>query len=141
MCLPCNFNDETHAEACCGVRAAEAVHYIELLAGEFLECEVFQHVPGFNRSLFVVVLVFVGCPPYGVLACFIVNDEFVLRRTSGVDTSHYVYSSELGFLSFLETFEACFGLFFEKDFIGRVVKHFLYVLNAILAQIQFCHVS
>jgi len=61
----------------------------------------------------VVVLVLIACPPYSVLRVLINNDIFVFRRTSGVNTCHYVYSAKFADLTLFVTFQFRLGLFFE----------------------------
>ena len=79
MSLPCNFHDETDRHAGVGVGAAECVYYEKSLVGEFLKSDIFNSVPCLNGSRMVVVLVFIGCPPYSVLGILVHNDEFVFR--------------------------------------------------------------
>ena len=79
MSLPCYFHDETDRHAGVGVGAAECVYYEKSLVGELLESDILNSVPCLNRSRMVVVLVFVGCPPYSVLGILVHNDEFVFR--------------------------------------------------------------
>ena len=46
-------------------------------------------------------MIFFRIPPYGVVRISIVNDELVLRRTTGIYTCHYVHCAEFGFLTFV----------------------------------------
>ena len=133
MSLPCNLNDEAHAEASSKVGTAIAINYIKLLVRKLLHCEFLQSFPSLLSYRLVVVLVFVACPPHSVLRCSVHNDEFVLRRATGVDTCHHVYSTKLSYLAFLITGEFRICLIDEELLIRRVVNDLRSSLNAILS--------
>ena len=113
MCLPCYFNDETDCHTGIFVCTAKCIHNVQFLIGKFFLSEFLDCLPCFLGSGVVIILVFVRCPPYSILGIFINNDEFVFGRTSGVDTCHNVYSTQLADLSLFITFQSGFGLFFE----------------------------
>ena len=69
-------------------------------------------------------MIFFRIPPYGIVRIGIVNDEFVLRRTSGVDTGHYINSAKFSFLTFVVACEFGFCFFVEQYLIGRIVQNF-----------------
>ena len=48
----------------------------------------------------VVVGIFLGCPPYIVAGVIVEYDEFILGRTAGIYTGHYVYGAEFGYNAF-----------------------------------------
>ena len=133
VCLPCYFHDETYFQTSSGVGAAECIHNEQTLAGELLNGFGLQVGPSCFGAGLVVVLVSVRSPPYSVLAGFVINEEFIFRRTAGVDTSHYVYCAQFCYLAFFVAFQTSFGLFFKQYFIRRVVENLLYVLNTVLA--------
>ena len=141
--LPCNLHDEANLHTGVGVGAAEAVDYEEPLAAELLLGELLDALPCLFAHLVVVVGVTFGGPPdfagSAFLCGFVVYDVFVFRRTAGIYTGHYVDGTEFGNLTFVEAFEAGFGLFVVKDFIGRVVKDFLHTFDTVLAQIEIRH--
>ena len=134
MCLPCHFHDKAHLHACVFVGTAEAVDNIEFLVRQLFLSQFLNGFPCLWRSTVVVVLVFVTCPPYRVVRIFIVNDEFVLRTATGIDTRHYVDSTQLGLLSLVETSQTFLRLFVEQHLVGRVVEHFRSTCDAILLQ-------
>ena len=68
-----------------------------------------------------------------ILAGFVHYKEFIFRRTSGIDTSHYVHSTKFSYLTFFEAFQTRFGLFSEQYIIRRVVDDFLHVFDTVLA--------
>ena len=53
--------------------------------------------------------------------------------------SHDVDCAEFGHLSFVKACERGIGLEFVKFVVGRIVDNFLHILNAVLAEVQFCH--
>ena len=135
MSLPSYFHDEAHFEAGCCVGAAEGIHHVELLVGEFGGGELLELCPGGFAHGLVVVLVFFGSPPNGVLAHAVHHKELVLGRAAGVNAGHHIDCAELCFLTFVEAFQACFRFFFKKHFVGRVVQHFGCTGNTVLAKI------
>ena len=139
VCLPCHFHDEAHFQAGSSVSAAECVDHEQTLAAEFLHGFSLQVGPSLFRARLVVILIFVRSPPHGVLACLVVYEEFVFRRTAGVDTSHYIYCTQFCHLTFFITFQRRFGLFCEQNIVRRIVNDFLHVGDSVLAQIQICH--
>ena len=81
----------------------------------------------------VIILVLIRSPPYSVLRLVIHNDEFVFRRTTGVDTCHNVHCTKLTNLAFFIACQLRFCLFFKKYLIRRVVNNLSSSGNAILA--------
>ena len=130
--LPSNFYDEANGKTRVLVGTAESVNHKEALVGEFLLGKILNHSPSFFRQGVVVVLVTFGGPPHGVLRVLVNYDELVLGRTAGVDTRHHVHSAEFSFLTLFESFEGCFGFFFEKLFVRRVVYDFGSTRNTVL---------
>ena len=61
----------------------------------------------------IVILVFIGGPPYGVLRILIHYNELVFRRTPGVDTSHDIHCAKLADLSLFKTFQFWLCLLFK----------------------------
>ena len=96
---------------------AEAIYNIQLLVRKFLLGDFLNGGPSLLGSAMVIVLIFIRSPPNSVVRILVVNDELVLRRTSGVDTSHYVYGAKLGFLAFFVTYEAVFGFLIEQNLV------------------------
>src|SRR3712207_5653458 len=88
--LPCYLHDEANLHAGILVGAAETVNYEEALVRKLFLSQCVNNVPSFLAGLLVVVLIFVRSPPYCVVRVLVVNDELVLRRTTGVHTSHHV---------------------------------------------------
>ena len=105
MCLPCNFHDEADAHARISICTAEAVDNIQLLVGQFIDSKILAYSPCLFCSYMVIVRIFRSCPPDSVLGILIHNDEFIFRRTAGVDTCHNIDSAKLCELTFIETFK------------------------------------
>ena len=135
--LPCHFHDETHSHAGIFVGAAEAVDNEEALVAEFLLGEVLHSLPGFFACGFVVVLVFFGCPPDGVLRFFVENNKFVFRRTTGVNACHYVDSAKFGYHTLLKSFEGRESFFIEQFVIRRVVNYFGSSFDTVFNEVFF----
>ncbi len=131
VCLPCHFHDEAHCHAGVGVGAAETVDNIEFLVAELVDGEGLDGLPCFFAGGFVVVFVFGGCPPHGVLGVFVENDELVFGRAAGVDACHHVHCAELGGYAFLEAFEAGSGFVLEEFVVGGVVDYLSGALDAV----------
>ena len=113
MCLPCNLNDETDSHTCVFVSSAECIYYEKFLVGKLLLGKIFNCIPCFLSCRMVIVLVLIGCPPNCVLGVLIHNDVFIFRRTSCVDTCHYIDSTKLADLTFLKALKLRFGLFLK----------------------------
>ncbi len=79
MGLPCHFHDEAHVETRCLVGAAIAVNDIKSLVGKLLYGLFFQMVPYLCGDGLVVVLIFVGSPPYGVFRYLVLDKILVFR--------------------------------------------------------------
>ena len=133
MSLPSHFHNEAHLEASSSVGTAEGVNDEEPLVAEFSGGDLLEFSPSSLADGLVVVLVFLGSPPYSVLAGFVHHEELVLGRTAGVDTSHYVHRVEFSVLTYLKAFEAGLGFLFEEHFVGGVVKDFSHAGNTVLA--------
>ncbi|EJX09223.1 hypothetical protein EVA_02703 [gut metagenome] len=115
--LPCYFHDETHFQTSSRVCTTESIHYEQTFAAQLFHSFSLQVSPSFFRTRFVVVLVFIRSPPYCIFASFIVNKEFIFRRTSSINTSHYVHSIQFCYLTFFEAFQTSFGFFSEQYFV------------------------
>ena len=89
--------------------------------------------PCFFACRMIIVLILVRGPPYCVLRVLIHNDELILRRTSGVDTSSDINSTQLGNLSLLIAFQFRLCLLCKQIFIRRIVYNFCSSSNTILA--------
>ena len=113
MCLPSYFYDETDCHTGILVCAAECVNNEQSLVGKFLLSQFLNSLPCFLGSGVVVVLVFIGGPPYGILGIFIHYDELIFRRAAGVDTCHYIDSAELADSALFIAFQAGLCFFFE----------------------------
>ena len=135
MCLPSHFHDETHFEAGVGVGAAESVHHIQAFARQLVHGQLFKFGPRCFGQRFVVVFVFVGGPPYGVLAHFVHHKEFVFGRTSGVNARHHVDGVEFGKTAFVVACKAGFCFLGKQRFVRRIVKHLANAGDAVSAQI------
>ena len=135
--LPCHFHDEADGHAGVLVCAAETVDNEEGLVREFFDCEFLACFPGLFGSGLVIVLVFFGCPPDGVLGCFVEYDEFVFGRAAGVNAGHHVYCAEFCDDAFLVAFQGGEGLEFEQFVVTGVVEYFLDVLDAVLLEVGF----
>ena len=77
MSLPCYLHDEANFQTAVLVGTAEGIHYIELLAREFLYSKVLEHCPSSLCNGLVVVLVFIRSPPYSILAYLVHYKELV----------------------------------------------------------------
>ena len=130
--LPCYFYDEANSHTSVGVSTAECVNYKKLLIWKFLLCDFLNVCPSFFCHWVVIVLVTLSCPPYGVLWGFIHNDILVFRRTTGVDTCHYVYGAKFCVLTYFIAFEACLCFFFEEYFVRRIVHYLSGAWDAVL---------
>ena len=143
VCLPSHLHDEAHLHAGVLVRAAEAVHHIELLARELLLCQLFQSVPGLNRGGLVVVLVVLAGPPNGVARLVVHDDKFVLGRAAGEHTGHHVDGTEFGLDTTVITLETGLGLLVEQNLVRGVVEHLGHTGDAILlgqnGLVKSCH--
>ena len=91
--LPGNFYDEANCHAGVLVGAAEGVHYEQALIREFFSCDILNGVPGLDGGGVVVVLIFVGSPPDGILGGIVNDDKLVLGRAAGVYAGHDVDSA------------------------------------------------
>ena len=132
MSLPSHLNDEANLHAGVLVSSAETVNNEQLLVAQLLLCNFLYCSPSLLGSTVVVVLVFLRSPPYCVVRILVVNDELVLRRTAGVDTSHHVYGAELSLLTYLEPLETFLGLLVEQHLIRRIVQNLSSTCDSIL---------
>ena len=139
MSLPCNFHDEADCKAGVLVGTAESVNHIKGLVAEFLVGNSLERIPSLGCDGLVVVLVFVRCPPDGVLRNRVLNKELVLGRTACVDTCHHVNRAKLGVLAFFVAGEFGVG-FVDVEFVPRgVVVNLGSALDTILGQINVAH--
>ena len=130
--LPSNLNDETNCHSCIFVSTTECINYEKTLVRKLFLCKLLNYIPSFLWSRVVIILILRCCPPYCILRILIHNDEFILRRTTCVNTCHYVNSAKLCYLSLFITSECLLGLFFEELLIRRVVNDLCCSCNAIL---------
>ena len=133
MCLPCHFHNESDGHACILVSTTEGIYNIELLITQFVDCNFLNCFPGLNACRMVIILVFIGCPPYSVLGVFVHDNKFVFRGTSCVNTCHYIYCTQFTDLAFVEPFQICFCFFFKQILVGRIVHNLCSSRNTILA--------
>ena len=121
--LPCNLHDEANLHTCVAVCAAETINDIQLLVRELFLGNLLHSVPSLLGSTVVVVVILLRVPPYGVVRSLIVNDELVLRRTTGVDTGEHVDSTQLCLVAYLVALETFLGLLVEQHLIRRIVQN------------------
>ena len=131
--LPSNLNDETDCHTGVFVGTAESIYYEQSLVRQFFDSQCFYSIPCFLSSRMVVVFIFICCPPYSVFGILIFYDKFVFRRTTCVDTSHNVDSTQFTFLAFFKAFQSRFCLFFEQHLIRWIVHDLSSSSDAILA--------
>ena len=79
MSLPCNLNDETDGHTGVFVCTAERVNNKQPFIGEFFQGNLLNRIPCFLAGRMVIILIFIGCPPYGVFGVLIHDNELVLR--------------------------------------------------------------
>ena len=139
MGLPCDLHDEADLHPGVLMGAAETVDHEEPLSGELVLGELLHRLPYALGHLMVVVGIFGGVPPDGVLGVLVHDTVLVLGGAAGENTSHYVDCAKFGNLSLLKAGQAGLGLFVVENLIGGVVEDFLDPLDTVLAQIQFCH--
>ena len=140
VCLPGHFHDEADRHAGILVCAAESIHDEQALVAQLLLGNVLNGRPGGLGHGVVVVLVLVAGPPDGVLGVLVNNDVLVLGGTAGVNAGHNVDSAQLGDLALLIAGQLGFGLFLEQHLVRGVMHDLGRAGNAILSQIQICHV-
>ena len=142
MSLPSNLNDETNLHTCVLVSTAETINYEKTLVRKLLLSDVLNSCPSFLRSTVVIVMVFLRIPPYCIVRVLIINDELILRRTTSVDTSHYVYCTKLSLLTSFIALKTLFCFLIEQYFVRRIVQYFCCTCNTVLlkyALIKLCH--
>ncbi len=135
MSLPCYLYDEADSQTGLFVCAAESIYYVQVFVAQLLDSQLFHLCPNVLGHRVVVVLVALGGPPYVVVALCVIHDVFVLRRTAGIDTGHYINSTELGQLTFVITGKSGLGLLCEQILVGGVVGDHTCALNTILGKI------
>ena len=87
----------------------------------------------------IVVLIFVGSPPDGILGGIVNYNKLVLGRAAGVYAGHDVDSAQLAELALFIALKAGLGLFLKEHLIGRIVDYFRSAGNAVLGKIDVCH--
>ena len=132
VCLPCYLNDETYLHTCILVCTAETIYYEQLLIRKLLLSDLLNGVPCLWSCLVVIVVILLRIPPYSVVRCSIVNDELVFRRTTSVNTSHYVNCTELSLLTNLKTLETFLSLLIEQYLIRRIVENLSCTCDSVL---------
>ena len=133
--LPCNFHDETNFQTSSFVSTAITVNNEQFLVWQFFCSQVFQYIPSFCSYRLVIVFIFFRSPPYSVFTCSVFYQEFIFRRTTSVDTSHYVYCTQFSFLTFFEAFQTSFCFFCEQNFVRRIVYDFYGSSDTVLSKI------
>ena len=141
MSLPGDLHDEADGHAGILVRAAEGIHDEQALVGELLLGDILERRPRFLRGGMVVVLVFVGGPPHGVLGHVVHDDELVFRGAAGVDAGHHVDRAQLADLSLFKALQTRLGLLLEEHLVGRIVDDFRRSGNPILRKINLSHLD
>jgi len=140
VCLPGHLHDETDSHAGVLVGAAEGIDDEQALVAQLLLGDVLHGRPGLLGHGVVVVLVLVAGPPNGVLGVLVHDDVLVLGGTAGVNAGHDIDSAQLGDLALLIAGQLGFGLLLEQHLIRGVMHDLGRAGNAILSQIQICHV-
>ena len=140
VCLPGHLHDEADSHAGVLVGAAEGIDNEQALVAQLLLGDVLHGRPGLLGHGVVVVLVLVAGPPNGVLGVLVHDDVLVLGRTAGVNAGHDIDSAQLGDLALLIAGQLGFGLLLEQHLIRGVMHDLGRAGNAILSQIQICHV-
>ena len=79
MSLPCNLNNKTDCHTGVLVCSAECVYNKQSFVGKFFQSDLFYRIPGFLAGRMVIILIFIRCPPYGVLGILVHDNELVLR--------------------------------------------------------------
>ena len=131
--LPCYFHDEAQFQARVFVSSAESVNNEQSFVRKFFSCQIFHSCPTFSVNWFVVVFVFFRSPPYCIFAGFVFYEEFIFRRTSCINASHYVYSAHVSYLAFFKTFQTWFCFFSEQNVIRRIVHNLGHTCDTVLA--------
>ena len=140
VCLPGHLHDEADSHAGVLVGAAESIDDEQALVAQLLLSDVLHGRPGLLGHGVVVVLVLVAGPPNGVLGVLVHDDVLVLGGTAGVNAGHNIDSAQLGDLALLIAGQFGFGLLLEQHLIRGVMHDLGRAGNAILSQIQICHV-
>ena len=140
MCLPGHLHDEADSHAGVLVGTAEGIDNEQALVAQLLLGDVLHGRPGLLGHGVVVVLVLVAGPPNGVLGVLVHDDVLVLGGTAGVNAGHNIDSAQLGDLALLIAGQLGFGLLLEQHLIRGVMHDLGRAGNAILSQIQICHV-
>ncbi len=91
--LPSYFHNETYFHTSSFVSTTESINNEQTFAGKLFYSFSFQVSPSFFSTWFVVVFVIFRSPPYRISRSFILNEEFIFRRTTGIDTCHHVHSA------------------------------------------------
>ena len=141
MRLPRHFHDEADSHAGVLVRAAEGINDVELLIRQLLNRQILHGRPSGLGHRMVVVLVALARPPYGVLGVLVHDDILVLGAAAGINAGHDVHSAQFGHLTLFIALVGGLGFFFEQQIVRRIVHNLGRAGNAILAQIQLCHVE
>ena len=140
VCLPGHLDDEADGHAGILVSAAESIDDEQALVAQLLLGDVLNSSPSGLGHGVVVVLILVGSPPNGVLGVLIDDDVLILGGTAGVNAGHDVDSTQLTDPTLLVAGQIGLGLLSEQNIVGGVMHDFGRAGNAILSQIQICHV-
>ena len=140
VCLPGHLHDEADSHAGVLVGAAEGIDNEQALVAQLLLGDVLNGSPSGLGHGVVVVLVLVAGPPNGVLGVLVHDDVLVLGGAAGVNAGHDIDSAQLGDLALLVAGQVRLGLLSEQNIIRGVMHDLGRAGNAILSQIQICHV-
>ena len=140
VCLPGHLHDEADSHAGVLVGAAESIDNEQALVAQLLLGDVLNGSPSGLGHGVVVVLVLVAGPPNGVLGVLVHDDVLVLGGAAGVNAGHDIDSAQLADLALLVAGQVRLGLLCEQNIIRGVMHDLGRAGNAILSQIQICHV-
>ena len=140
VCLPGHLHDEADSHAGVLVGAAEGIDNEQALVAQLLLGDVLNGSPSGLGHGVVVVLVLVAGPPNGVLGVLVHDDVLVLGGAAGVNAGHNIDGAQLADLALLVAGQVRLGLLCEQSIIRGVMHDLGRAGNAILSQIQICHV-
>ena len=80
----------------------------------------------------VIIFIFVGGPPEGVMGFGVIDDKFILRRTSRIDAGHDIDRSTFRQDALIVARQIRLHLFFKQDFIRWIVENFCRPRDAVL---------
>ena len=134
--LPCDLHDEADGHARVFIGTAESVDNVQLFAAQLVYRDLFNGLPCLLSGGVVIVFVFVAGPPYGVLAVFVDNDEFILGGAAGVNAGHDVHSVKLGEHALVKALKAGLHFVFKKLLVRGVADDLRSAGDTVSAQIN-----